>query len=251
MVKIVHLNEGNFKKIVGEHFDVNRGIYEIMIPISYSNPLTILMSGNEPINEGLIKTYPFNTMKRYVCQYFNILDYLFHEYENNGIRCVAIDISKDDEFIQKMVDKAMNLCGYFKSQCTILDEYIRVHYEPKFQEKERYDGDFFYHITHHINFPKIKRIGLVPSHKNRRFNYGDRVYLFSNEVQKEELIGFAEQLRYSQNKAFNDGLYFILKIKDNGSFNIHKDPNFENGFWTSDNIPPSCIIDDFDTIYVK
>jgi len=246
MIKRVIITEEQFENV----FDKKREVYEMMLQVKFENPLTYLLNGNEPLDEGLIRTYPFNTMKRYVCEYFNIPTYLFHEYEANGVRCVALDLYKDDPSTQRMVDKAMNLCGYFKSQMTELDKYIRVHYEPKFQRKEEYNGKFLYHMTEHMNLPKIKKIGLVPSHKNKRFNYSDRIYLFSSDVSKEEIFGFVEKLMASHDKDFKDGLFCLLKIKDDGSFTLHNDPNYDKGFWTSDNIPPNCIMDDLEFIKV-
>lgn len=240
-IKKINITEEQFNNV----FDKKRKIYEIMLPITFENPLTYLMCENGVINEGLIKTYPFDTMKRYVCQYFNIPLYYFHEYENNGIRCAAIDIYKDEHLVN-MVDKAMNLCSYFKSQMMELDTLLRVHYEPKFEEKEEYDGEFLYHITEHMNIPRIRKIGLVPSRKNKRFNYGDRIYLFSSDVSKEDMYSFAEKLFLAHEKDFKDGLFCLLKVKNDGSFSLHKDPNSDNGFWTSDNIHPRCIMDDID-----
>ena len=169
-----------------------RSLFEESVNVSYSNPLSIDMCGNN-INEGLIKTYPFETMMRYVMEYFNIPKFYMHDYENNGVKCIAIDLPKNDEF-QKRVDKAMNLCGYFESIRASIGDLDRVHYEPKFEEEEVEIGDILYHLTHHSNKPKIMRIGLCPYHKNTRFNYPSRTYFFRKDTPMHEMENAAKAL---------------------------------------------------------
>ena len=48
-----------------------RNIFEECVNVSYDNPLSIDMC-KENISEGLIRTYPFDVMMRYVMEYFNI-----------------------------------------------------------------------------------------------------------------------------------------------------------------------------------
>ena len=119
-----------------------RGLFEEQINVSYDNPLSIDMC----INEGLIRTYPFETMMRYVSEYFNIPKFYMHSYENNGVKCIAVDLPKNELF-QKRVDKAMNLCGYFESIRASMDDFDRIHYEPKFEDEEIEIGNILYHIT--------------------------------------------------------------------------------------------------------
>lgn len=251
MAKKVMISEKQFRGLCGSE----RKEFEMMIPITYDNPLTIFMCCDH-INEGLVKTYPFETMKRYVCQYFNIYECHFHEYDANGVKCVAIDVPKKPPYMLRLVSKAMNLCGYFPSQSMELDDYVRVHFEPKFQEKTSYDGDFLYHVTHHMNVPKIQSIGLCPTSKNKRFNYGDRIYLFSSDVPREVLEWFASKVNVCQGRdkfqkeknKRRDELFCVLKIKNDNSFTLHDDSNMDYGLWTNDNISPDCIIDVVETI---
>lgn len=229
-----------------------RNIFEENISVSYSNPLSIDMCGDN-INEGLIRTYPFDVMMKYVMEHFNIPSFYMHDYENNGIKCLAIDLPKNQGF-QQRVDKAMNLCGYFESIRASIGDLDRVHYEPKFEEKEAEIGDILYHITHHSNKDKIKRIGLCPYSKNNIFNYPSRVYCFMENVPREEIEKTAKALDNFANRDFDDGVYSILKINVNNLPNTVKffvDPNQVYGLYTMNNIPPNCIIDDGDTINVK
>lgn len=241
MGKKVRISEGQYK-----------GLFEESINISYDNPLSIDMYSSI-LGEGLIKTYPFKTMMRYVREYFNIPQFYMHSYKNNGVNCVAIDLPKNKEF-QERVDKAMNLCGYFESIRASLGEFDRIHYEPKFEEEEMDVGDILYHITHISNKDKIMRIGLCPYSKNGLFNYPSRIYFFKENTPKEALIKAAMALKRYSAKSFKDDRYCILKIdtnklKDNIKF--FADPNYEYGLYTLNNIPPSCIIDDNEVINTK
>lgn len=229
-----------------------RSIFEEDVSVSYSNPLSIDMCGDN-INEGLIKTYPFDTMMRYVREYFNIPDFYMHKYVNNGVDCVAFDLPKNLTF-QKRVDKAMNLCGYFESTRASMDDLDRVHYEPKFEEEEREIGNILYHITHNSNKDKILRIGLCPRHKNNRFNYPSRIYCFREDTPRDVIERAAMALSHYATRDFIDGIYSVLKIDVNclpNNVKFFVDPNHEYGLYTLNNIPPNCIIDDGEVINTK
>lgn len=226
-----------------------RNIFEECVNVSYDNPLSIDMC-KESINEGLIRTYPFDVMMRYVMEYFNIPMFYMHEYENNGIKCVAIDLPKNEE-LQKRVDKAMNLCGYFESIRASMDDLDRIHYEPKFEDEEAEVGNILYHITHHSNKEKIKRIGLCPYSKNKVFNYPSRIYLFKEDTPMREIENIAKALNNYAERDFKDGIYSLLKIdvdKLPNNIRFFADPNHKHGLYTMNNIPPDCIIDDGDVI---
>lgn len=229
-----------------------RSLFEEQVSVSYNNPLSIDMC-SENLNEGLIKTYPFETMMRYVMEYFNIPRFYMHDYENNGVKCIAIDLPKNERF-QERVDKAMNLCGYFESIRTSIGDLNRIHYEPKFEEEEKEIGNILYHVTHHSNKDKIKRIGLCPYSKNNMFNYPSRIYCFREDTPMNEIENAARALDNYASRDFDDGVYSILKIDVNelpNNMKFFADPNHKYGLYTLNNIPPNCIIDDGDVINAK
>lgn len=241
MKKII-LNKEIFERNFGNWFDFKRKIYEIMIPVTYENPLSILMSETKTVlKEGLIKTYPFDTVKRYICQYFNIPNYYFHEYDGNGNKCCAIDIPKDAN--PNLLKKAMNLCGYFMSTMTHLDKLDRYHFEPKFEEEETYNGELLYHITREVLTPKIYKIGLYPSRKNKAYNFPSRIYFLKDNTTKEEVENIATVLKNAKGDG-DEVMYVLLKImvdKLPKGIKFHADPNLYNSIYTTDNVPPSAI----------
>jgi hypothetical protein len=190
---------------------------------------------------------------KYVMNYFNIPRFYIHDYDNNGVKCVAIDMPKNDGF-QKRINKAMNLCGYFESIRASMDDFDRVHYEPKFEDEEVEIGDVLYHLTHHSNKDKILRIGLCPYSKNNVFSYPSRIYFFKGDIPREELENAAKALDIYSNRDFDDGIYSILKIDVNSlpnNISFFTDPNHKYGLYTLSNIPPNCIIDDGEVVNVK
>ena len=241
MKKII-LNKEDFERNFGDWFDFKRRIYEVMIPVIYENPLSILMSETKTVlKEGLIKTYPFDTVKRYICQYFNIPNYYFHEYDGNGNRCCAIDIPKGAN--PNLLKKAMNLCGYFMSTMTHLDKLDRYHFEPKFEKEDNYDGELLYHITKEISTPRIYKQGLCPSRKNNIYNFPSRVYFLKGNTTKEEVENIATVLKNAKGDG-DEVMYVLLKImvdKLPKGIKFHADPNLYNSIYTTDNVPPSAI----------
>ena len=182
----------------------------------------------------------------YVGKQFNIPSFYMHAYDNNGVKCIAIDLPKNEEF-QKRVDKAMNLCGYFISLRISMDELDRIHYEPKFEEEEEDIGNVLYHITSSSNVEKIRSIGLCPYHKNEFFKYPSRIYFFKGDTSKETLETAAKALdKYLRNKDRKNS-YCVLKIDVNklpDEVKFYIDPNMDGGVYTVNNIPPNCIMDD-------
>ena len=228
-----------------------RALFEEQIAINYDSPLSLAMASDK-INEGLIKTYPFETMVRYVSEYFNIPSFYIHRYENNNVMCVAIDIPKN-KTLQNRIERAMNLCGYFKSISMSLDSLDRAHYEPKFEEEEVDVGDFLYHITNAKHLDGNKKIGLCPYHKNTFFSFPSRIYFFKESTPFERIRQAAKSLYEFSKGEHNDGKYAILKIDVNKlpeNVRFHVDPNMSNGLYTTSNIPPSCIMDGVDMIDV-
>ena len=248
----IRINEEQVKKVFGEEFDVNRGLYEPDYYVSYNNPISIYpFSSNVKLSEGLVKTYPFENLKKHFCSFLNVPTHYFHEYTQNGVKCAAIDVI-DNEQTKGMVTKVMNTFGYFNSRNGLYDGFVRMHFELKFEE-ETIVEKFLYHITNHVNLPKIQKIGLFPSHKNTIFNYPNRIYFLKSDVSKEEIENVAKNARSSQKKDIDDGLYVILKIdldKIPSGIKFYNDPNLKNSAYTTDNIPPSAIVDDIDYIYM-
>lgn len=116
---------------------------------------------------------------------------------------------------------------------------IELRFEAKFDEEiiEKIP-EFLYHITPIQNSDKILKIGLVPKSRSKASYHPDRVYL-SKDLEDIENLG---EMFYQKTGIKN---WSILKINTNlipgGYFKIYKDPNYKQGYYTLNNIPPLAI----------
>lgn len=112
-----------------------------------------------------------------------------------------------------------------------------LQYEAKFNLRADNIPDKLYHLTTKDKCDKILSNGLTPKSSFRFFNFTDRVYLSLNI---DALTSFAIQKSNITEK--ND--FVILEIngnKLNPNMRFFKDPNFINGIYTLENIPPQAI----------
>lgn len=214
-----------------------------VIPPSYNNPLTLYMNGT--LNEGLVMTYPFESMKKHVVDFFGLPYYDFHEYIANGVRCAAIDIP-DNKVAIEQLNKAMEFYGYFKSQTGKLgDGILRLHYEPKFQDEfDISEEKILYHVSPIRYMDKILKMGFCPYNKNIFFKFPERVYFFRGSFGEENVKNYADMVCQAKLNGNKSEKYVIYSIDANQLQNKHFfiDPNIDGGIYTNENISPKTII---------
>ena len=116
---------------------------------------------------------------------------------------------------------------------------IKLRFEAKFDEEivEKIP-EILYHITPTQNADKILKIGLVPKSRSKASYHPDRVYL-SKDLEDIENLG---EMFYQKTRIKN---WTILKIDTNmvpGDYlRLYTDPNYEQGYYTLNNIPPQAI----------
>lgn len=96
-----------------------------------------------------------------------------------------------------------------------------------------------YHLTPQINKNKIFKIGLVPKSKNRKTSHPDRIYLFNDVNDYDNIV-----TNLKCNDLYNIGeerIYMLLKIELSNDIVIHTDLYCDNGFFIYDNIHPKYI----------
>jgi hypothetical protein len=122
---------------------------------------------------------------------------------------------------------------YFK------DGEIKLRFEAKFDEEVVENiPSILYHITPTQNADKILKIGLVPKSRSKASYHPDRVYL-SKSLEDIENLG---EMFYQKTGIKN---WTILKIDTDvipgGYLRLYTDPNYEQGYYTLNNIPPQAI----------
>lgn len=116
---------------------------------------------------------------------------------------------------------------------------IKLRFEAKFDEEIVENiPPILYHITPTQNADKILNTGLVPKSRSKASYHPDRVYL-SKDLKDIENLG---EMFYQKTGIKN---WTILKIETDmipGDYlKLYTDPNYEQGYYTLNNIPPQAI----------
>lgn len=228
------------------------------------------------INEGLIKTHNGEKSIRYLIDTLrklkfdangsfndNIIELTFNNFNH-------IDSSKLDDLFDTISSIITNKFGWFPSSMDItlvngfnrLKRYdeseiklkkstiskIIISFDSKFDSKENFEGDL-YHLSIQEYNNKILKSGLYPKSKSKLSSHIDRIYLCKNIEDCRNLIP-QMKLHYSEEKDINhyelgnkkwrkNTKWIIYKIT--GQINLYKDPRYDNGYYTMDNIDTSNI----------
>jgi hypothetical protein len=199
------------------------------------------------LKEGLIKTTnigkTLNILEKKYSSKFNFIKKPF----TFTIKTFHTDM----DTLKNGIIKDANTLGWFPSFIET-EEYTGKWNEKYFKEGEiqirfeaKYDEQIvenippiLYHISPTQNIEKILKIGLVPKSRSKAAYHPDRVYL-SKDLKNIEDLG---EMFY-QKTGIRD--WTILKIKTDmipgDYFKLYKDPNFSQGYYTLNNIPPQAI----------
>lgn len=128
---------------------------------------------------------------------------------------------------------------------------IDILYESKFDDEVKEIPEKLYHLSIYEYKDKISKYGLVPKSKDKLTSHLDRIYLCSDIDDCKRLIS-RMKLYYNDEKLFNvynkdkrkynkNTIPIIFEIDNSKHFikKLYKDPNYEHGFYTLDNIPPN------------
>lgn len=222
----------------------------------------------ETVNEGIFKTFLSDVVIKHLLRQFNFCFGLQNYEKSVSLKGCVLNFGDGDKkhinivipfSKHKSIDSRMAMCGWFLANEDYVEEsfpgivqdvpklqgHILLQYEPlhqdtisNFQQKINIKKGY-YHITPSIYLSKIKKVGLCPKHKDKMFQYPDRIYLFGN---KEDFELKSEMLHaYETNKEYK-GEYSCLRIDPTKcDVKIYDDPNMDGGYYTTDNIPPAAI----------
>jgi len=222
--------------------------------LMFDNPMSIgLLDEDDMLWEGLIRTYPIETLKKYVCRTLQFNEKQFQIKEKNGQKCASIYYRYDEE-TKKWIIKAMNLGGYYMSQEIIgkgTNEGLReLRFESKFEDdiytQVIESCKVLYHVTEKKNINRIRHIGICSRSNCSIFDYPARIYLLKDSVDKQFILSLAKSLsvsKYGKNGHIDYSLITInprLLPKDT---RFYEDVNLPQGIFMYGNISPKCIID--------
>lgn len=240
------------KKISKPVIDKWNNTNALIESVSLGNPISMaIYKGKEKLREGLIKTYPIQTARKYLQKLYDFDDSQLTIFKDNVIEKLRVVIPNKLDFSNK-IKKAMDLCGYFCSRTDNyphVDGWIYLLFEPKHQEEvNNYVRSMkhIYHVTPTKFLKKIQKIGLIPTFKNTFFSYPERIYFFIEETHPQEIYSLRNQMRINDNEQYCLLIIDVNKIPENVNFFI--DPNYEYGIYTPNNIPPQAIIEVYNMI---
>ena len=172
--------------------------------------------------------------------------------------CIYVDEPNLDEYskleeFKDSIDKVCQWADMFisiaKSSPCRESRHARIFtivVEPKFSDKDfelnKCPGiKFLYHLTKSSRVDKILKVGLNPKSSNVKFKYPDRIYLGLDPygLEHDLLVKFKELDDTECQNIYSILKIDISKIPSKNRFKV--DPNYPDGLFTSDNIPPSAI----------
>ena len=116
-----------------------------------------------------------------------------------------------------------------------------IFFEKVYDEK-MVGFDILYHITPIERIERIKKQGLSPKSNSKRSYHPERIYFSYDE---DELREIKDQLFKSEvNKERLSGEYVVIEVNINKlpkQIKLYSDPNFSDGVYTYDSIPPQYL----------
>jgi len=222
----------------------------------------------EQLKEGLIRTYDMR-------KYKTTLDI---NLRGCGIITNIIPINKfvfELEFVSKVTKRQIdytlntiqNLFGYIPSfyHITLVNnmnrsnkyeeksfnsdiekdyKYLKLVFEAKYEDSLTKNTnivpDICYHLTPDNKTEKILKYGLESKANYRKSNHDQRIYLFVNICEYEDLL---EKLKINDLMNNDEKTYSLLEIdlSERKDIVLHTDPNYIKGFFAYDNIAPHTI----------
>jgi hypothetical protein len=231
----------------------------------------------QSINEGLIRTNDGERSLRYTLDTLKKLKFEVEGQIKDDIISIkflnfrSIDSSKIDDLFDMLSSLMTNKFGWFPSSQLLelsngfnrLKKYdeseiklkksiisnLTIEYDSKFDEESKYDGEL-YHLSIQEYEKKILKSGLFPKSKSKLSSHIDRIYLCKSAQDCKNLIP-QMKLHYSEerdinhyelgNKKWNKNTKWIIFKVNNTNLKLFKDPRYEEGYYTLDNISPSNI----------
>lgn len=230
------------------------------------------------INEGLIKTHDINLILDTTIERLSLLGLNINGYIKNTKIVIEIDNIKHlsytylNNIADVLISNISNTGGYFISYIEAenihsmknkLKEDIyelinnkqyynkfTIVFESKFDEVTQIPKKL-YHLSIEEYETKILSKGIFPKSKNKLSQNLDRVYLC---LSIEDCVKLVPQMNmyyeterdrnmYVSDKKYNKNTTpIIFEIDTKNIKRLYKDPNYINGYFTVDNIPPNDII---------
>lgn len=252
LIKKINLRKlFDFSKIPDE--ELRRQHYDISLIHARSGYGSLLMKNKKGdyITENDSRVTPASQVKHEIDFKYGFAPWQFRVIERGHDIQICLCIANFPNAV-KEITKDLNQMGYFiSSEEIVIDhlnqEWYEMQFEPIYQVDESDEilnlGDL-YHITPSYNVEGILANGLMPSSKNSKFKYPNRIFLMTGNIPIDSIKSIGKQLYNNDTNNNNDGTYTLFKIDSEqlrGNISLYYDPNFEFGAFTEQLIPPQAI----------
>jgi len=212
----------------------------------------------EFISESRYKTHGLKTVKRTLPKFLKSIKCDFKIEYNEPSDDFAIYFTNLTNGSLDVIISRCELLGYYPSVLTVddkeknnniksIDEFVDFVKQYKLNDINKVyvqfeswlDGkvetpESLYHVCRTIDSEKIERYGVSPRSKHKISFHPDRIYLVDDYLAAIAII--------KQFKKIEDIAYSIVKITPNrNELLLRNDPNFDAGFYTTQNILPIWI----------
>ena len=219
---------------------------------------------HDMINEGLITSYPKSSVVKFLQSISDDTNQLkITSTKDDTTIDILISIQNQDiNSFSEQLSQKLKVYGYYIGKTNKQNDFgdYKLLLEPKYPElltKEELLSCPFYHMTHEMAVPKIKKNGLTPRDSTTLFTHpGGRIYLIQTkdigllDRLKREIIKHRSWLsgeplsKYSKHWTIENMACLEVKIPD--GIKIYKDPMFpvgpdHNAVFTTSNIGPEYI----------
>jgi len=210
------------------------------------------------LKEGLILTHDINKYSSNITDYIKQMDvkYSLDIVDKLKFKLSLFNVNKN--FLDIIIHKCYVL-GYFPSFYWItknnmengfktlieldLYEKIEIIFDAKYEDGLYTNNiicpDILYHLSYQKHEDSILKKGLYPKSKKRISDHPERIYLFDDCDETENLL---KSLKLSDLKNNINESYILLEINcTTTKLILHSDPNYKIGYFTYDNINPNNI----------
>lgn len=205
------------------------------------------------IKEGLIRTHNIIEYQDTLDIEFNKLDFDLKIKSKFEFTIEFFNIDKVKQHVLDGILPILNNLGYFPSFMWVTNKkgmlntlkfdesYISNKYtEIKLRMESKYEDGAYsndldvpekaYHLTKQKFKDNIFKNGLYPKSLNRKTKHLDRIYMF------KYLDQYGDLLKVLKISDVDDEQYMLLEVELSDKNIIHTDPNYTDGFYTTDNI---------------
>jgi hypothetical protein len=209
------------------------------------------------LKEGLITTHDITKYSHIITNYLYQID-IKHYIDIIDKFQFKLTIETNNIDLIEVVNHLSYTIGYFPSYYWIVlnnemkngfkeitelpnnTKNVIIQYESKYEDglytNDVICPDKLYHLSYQKNKDSILQKGIYPKSKKRISNHPERIYLFDDINNYENLLN---KMKF-MNKEKND--YILLEIDCSvDKLFLHTDPNYRLGYFTYDNINPKNI----------